>query len=181
MSGDIMPDAVIGDFDSISDTARAAIPQDRLHAIAEQDSTDFDKCLRNIDAPLVIGLGFGGARLDHELAAFNTLVRRPERRCLLLGQDNIAFLAPPALHLPLEAGTPVSLFPMAAVEGVSDGLHWPIAGLNFTPDGQIGTSNMATGDVSLNFTTPKMLLLLPQTCFELAVRALQDTRPSWSR
>ena len=35
----LMPDAVVGDFDSIGDAARAAIPAERLHRIAEQDST----------------------------------------------------------------------------------------------------------------------------------------------
>ena len=38
------------------DAARAAIPAERLHRIAEQDSTDFEKCLRNIRAPLVVGI-----------------------------------------------------------------------------------------------------------------------------
>ncbi len=175
----IRPDAVIGDLDSLSDAARAALPPERLHLIAEQDSTDFDKCMRNISAPLVIGVGFCGARVDHELATLNTLVRRPDRRCLLLGAATLTFLAPPALRLPLEPQTPVSLFPMAAVEGVSDGLFWPIAGLNFTPDGQIGTSNVATGDVFLNFTSPKMLMILPTHCLELAVRALLDTPQTW--
>ena len=41
---------MIGDFDSISDAAQRALPPAALHRIAEQDSTDFDKCLRNIDA-----------------------------------------------------------------------------------------------------------------------------------
>lgn len=176
----VLPDAVIGDLDSLTEAARAAIPPASLHRIPEQDSTDFDKCLRNISAPLVVGVGFGGARLDHELAAFNTLVRRPERRCVLLGPVTLAFLAPPALNLALAPDTPVSLFPMGAVEGVSDGLAWPIAGLNFTPDGQIGTSNRATGDISVNFTAPKMLMLLPSQTVDLVVRALLETPQTWA-
>lgn len=175
----IRPDAVIGDLDSLSPETRAALPATSVHRIPEQDSTDFDKCLRNIDAPLVIGVGFGGARVDHELAAFNSLVRRPERRCLLLGDRTLTFLAPPALLLPLSHGTPVSLFPLGAVEAVSDGLLWPIGGLNFTPDGQIGTSNMAIGEVSMNVTAPKMLVILPAHCLEIAVRALLDTPQTW--
>jgi thiamine pyrophosphokinase len=39
------PEAVIGDFDSIRPAARTALPPDRLHPIAEQDTTDFDKAL----------------------------------------------------------------------------------------------------------------------------------------
>ena len=55
-----MPQAVIGDFDSLSDLGRAAIPATRQHVIPEQDTTDFDKALRSIRAPFVLGLGFSG-------------------------------------------------------------------------------------------------------------------------
>ena len=173
------PEAVIGDFDSISDEARKAIPADRLFHVPEQETTDFDKCLRNIDAPLVIGVGFSGDRTDHFLASCNTLVRHPERRCILVGDDDLVFLAPPAMSLELEPDTTVSLFPMGAVEGVSEGLNWPIAGLNFTPDGRVGTSNRATGPVWLTFTSAKMLVILPVDQLAEAARAILAARDGW--
>lgn len=154
-------DSVIGDFDSIPPLVRAAYPADILHHIAEQDSTDFEKCLMRIDAPLILGVGFSGARLDHQLAVCNTLVRWPTRRCMLIGEEDVVFLAPPTLALDLAKGTRVSLFPMGAVEGRSDGLNWPIDGLTLTPDGQIGTSNFATGPIGLSVTAPKLLVILP--------------------
>lgn len=173
------PEAVIGDFDSISDAVRARIPPDRLHEIAEQDSHDFDKSLRNISAPLVIGVGFSGERLDHQLAACNTLVRHAAQRCVLLGSDDLVFLVPPSLVLDLPRKCPVSLFPMGAVEGVSDGLKWPIAGLNFAPDGQVGTSNRTKGPVHLSMTAPKMLLILPVRQLKTVVSALLAAPGSW--
>jgi thiamine pyrophosphokinase len=91
----------------------------------------------------------------------------------------LVFLAPPSLRLDLEAGCAISLFPMGAVEGISDGLHWPIGGLNFAPDGQIGTSNRATGPVHLSLTAPKMLVILPANTLELASQALLSTVSSW--
>lgn len=174
-----MPDAVIGDFDSLSAEARGRIPPGHLHPIPEQDSTDFDKCLRNIQAPLVIGVGFSGDRLDHQLAACNTLVRHPGRRCILLGREELVFLAPPSLRMELPPDTLLSLFPMGAVEGVSDGLHWPIAGLNFAPDGRVGTSNRTTGPVYLSLTAPKMLVILPEHALEATTDALMRTVPNW--
>ena len=48
--------ALIGDFDSIAETALAQIPKDRQFKIDEQDTTDFDKALRNLDTPLVLSL-----------------------------------------------------------------------------------------------------------------------------
>ncbi|MEY8838956.1 thiamine diphosphokinase, partial [Cribrihabitans sp. XS_ASV171] len=120
-----VPDAVIGDFDSLSAEARSRIPAGRLHEIAEQDSTDFDKVLRHVAAPLCLGVGFLGARVDHQLAVMNTLVRRADRPCILIGEHEVLFHAPPEIALELEAGDVVSLFPLARVSGRSEGLEWP--------------------------------------------------------
>ena len=174
-----MPEAVIGDLDSMSAAARATLSPETLHPIADQDTTDFDKCLRNIAAPLVIGVGFSGARMDHQLAVCNTLVRHPDRRCILVGADDLVLLLPPVLHLDLTEGCRVSLFPLGAVEGVSDGLRWPIDGLTFTPDGTVGTSNQALGPVELAVTTPKMLLLLPVACLPEVTRAMMAAHRRW--
>lgn len=173
------PKAVIGDFDSLSEAAKAALPDEVLFPIEEQDSTDFDKCMRSIATPLIIGIGFSGARLDHQLAAYNTLVRHPHRRCILLGSEELVFLAPPSVSLPLEVGCAVSLFPMGAVEGVSEGLRWPINGLNLAPDGRVSTSNEATGTVQLSVTSPKMLVILPEGVLEPVATALLAQTSYW--
>jgi thiamine pyrophosphokinase len=173
-----MPQAVIGDLDSIDAPTRARIPPPRLHALTEQDSTDFDKCLRNIAAPLVLGVGFAGLRLDHELAALNALVRLRRKRCILIGPVDICFHAPPRLALDLPPGSRLSLFPLAPVSGRSTGLRWPIDGLALAPDGRIGTSNQATGPVTLAFDGPGMLVILPQAALTVAMAALRPSRPA---
>lgn len=175
----IRPEAVIGDFDSITDAHRGAIPEQALHPVAEQDSTDFEKCISRIDAPLIVGAGFSGARVDHQMAVCNVLVRWPARRCALLGSDDVIFLAPPHMALDLPPGCRVSLFPMGVVEGRSSGLNWPIDGLVMTPDGQIGTSNMATGAMELNVTAPKMLVILPADHLEAVVAMLLENAARW--
>lgn len=169
----VMPEAVIGDFDSLSRAARMQVPLARQHPLAEQESTDFDKALRSIVAPIVLALGFAGARLDHGLAAFNTLVARAERRCILIGPKDLAFAAPPRLSLDVSPGEVLSLFPMARVTGRSAGLEWPIAGLDFAPDGRIGTSNRVVArQVELEFDAPGMLVILPRRRLDAAIRAL---------
>ncbi|MGI3212299.1 thiamine diphosphokinase [Roseovarius tibetensis] len=175
----ITPRAVIGDFDSISDDTRTRLDATTLHPMLDQDSTDFDKCLRSITAPLILGVGFCGERLDHQMAACNTLVRYPAQRCVLLGEVDLMVLCPPAIHLDLPEGCRVSLFPMGAVEGASDGLAWPIGGLNFAPDGPIGTSNTALGPVHLSVTSPKMLLMLPVSMLDILVTALSESASFW--
>ncbi|WP_316247449.1 thiamine diphosphokinase [Roseobacter fucihabitans] len=154
--------AVIGDMDSIAPATRAQIPDSKFHKIPEQMSTDFDKALRNIAAPCIIGVGFSGKRVDHQLGVLHTLVMRPEAACIILGADDIIFLCPRMFTLPLEPGTRVSLFPLGAVMGRSQGLEWPIEGLEFAPWGASGTSNRATGDLHLEMDDPFMLCILPR-------------------
>ncbi|MFZ1467883.1 MAG: thiamine pyrophosphokinase, partial [Paracoccaceae bacterium] len=164
---------VIGDLDSISSAARAAIPRNRLHLTPDQDTTDFDKALRAIDAPLILALGFAGARMDHGLAVMNTLVRHWQRPCIVIGPKDIAFVAPLRLSLHLRPGDTVSLFPLAPVTGSSQGLQWPLDGLHFAPDGMIATSNRATSAlVRLRLSGPGMVALLPRTRLDAVITAL---------
>ncbi len=179
LAAGLRPRAVIGDMDSLSDAARDAFA-DVLHPVAEQDSTDFDKALRHIAAPLVIAVGFSGGRLDHELAALHALLVHPDRRCILLGPHSLTFLCPPKVSLPLAPGTLVSLFPMAPVRCGSTGLRWPTDGLDFAPGRRIGTSNAALGPVTLCARAPAMLAILPGDCLGLAAAALTGPEvPHW--
>ena len=169
----VAPRAVIGDFDSISQAAKEIIPIEDQYFVPEQSTTDFDKALRGIAAPFVLALGFAGARLDHGLAAMHTLVSNPDRRCILVGPIDLVFAAPARLDLALAPGEPLSLFPMAPVTGRSEGLEWPIAGLHFSPAGQIGTSNRVVARrVVLEFDNPGMLVILRRRRLDAAIRAL---------
>lgn len=174
------PQVVIGDLDSLSATARARLAV-RLHAIPEQETTDFDKALRSVRAPFVLGIGFSGARIDHTLAVLNALARHPDRRCLILSADEVCFLVPRSLTLHLRPGTRVSLFPLGPVRGTSEGLRWPIGGIDFAPGGAIGTSNEATAPlVRLAFDAPRMLAMLPLRSLEEVLRGfgLQSAAPA---
>lgn len=176
----VMPEAVIGDLDSLSAGARARLG-DRLHAIPEQETTDFDKALRSIKAPFVLGLGVSGARIDHGLAVLNALARHPGRRCFILSADDVCFLVPEALTLQLRPGTRLSLFPLGPVRGTSQGLRWPIDGIGFAPDGPIGTSNEVSAPrVSLRFDAPRMLAILPLRSLGEVLRGfgLQSAAPA---
>jgi len=152
-------DHVIGDMDSV-DLARIDGPQ--MHPIAEQMSTDLDKCLRSCTAPYFIGVGFLGGRLDHQMAACHSLVEASDRQVILIGEQDLCFLAPFSLSLNLPVGTRVSLFPMGAVEGNSVGLKWPIHAYQFSPALMIGTSNETDADqIELTFDRRRMLVILP--------------------
>ena len=167
----LRPVAVIGDMDSIPPGARAAFG-DVLHEVAEQETTDFDKALREIDAPLILALGFTGGRLDHELAALHSLALRPAARCIIVGSETLVFLCPPRITLALDPGMIVSLFPLAEVRVTSTGLLWPTDQLTFSALTRIGTSNSATGPVSLAPDAPRLLVILPRAALAAAAAAL---------
>ncbi|MFD2738974.1 thiamine diphosphokinase [Sulfitobacter aestuarii] len=173
--------AVIGDFDSIPGALLAELPEGKRHRIAEQSSTDFEKALSRIAAPLVIGVGFTGGRIDHQLAAFHSLMRFAAQPCALLAETEVIFLAPPVLRLPTEPGDVISLFPLAPVTGRSDGLVWPIAGLEFAPGAQIGTSNRATGPLTLEIDAAAMLVIVSRSLLGAVVAELSGASdPRWS-
>jgi len=172
----VVPQAVIGDLDSVSARARESLV-DVLHPITEQMTTDFDKALRSIRAPFVLALGATGGRMDHELAVLSVLVAHAARSnpmpCLLLTPEDVIFAVPPQIRLNLRAGDRLSLFPMMPVSGCSTGLRWPIDGIAFAPDGMIGTSNeVAEGPVQLRLDGPGMLAILPRGRLDAALTGL---------
>ena len=167
------PNYVIGDFDSVGGDALARIPEHRHLLVSEQDSTDFEKCLRIIDAPLILGVGFLGRRLDHQLAALSELVHYASIRCALIGAHDVVFHLPETLELSLTPGTRLSLFPMQPVTGRSEGLEWPIEGLEFAPGGRVGTSNRVVAPrVRLMMDGPGMLAIVPRAALPDVVAAL---------
>lgn len=168
-----IPKAVIGDFDSVDADTIAQIPNARLHRISEQDSTDFDKCLRHINAPYILAVGFTGGRLDHELAVYNALSRHPDKRCIVLGEMDLCFLLPLDIQLALPIGTRVSLFPLAPCHAKMTGLRWSFDRLQMAPDGKIGTSNESAEDVvRVQVSAPKLLMILPLAQLDAVIKAL---------
>lgn len=152
-------DHVIGDMDSV-DLERVNGP--KMHPLAEQMSTDFDKCLYLTNAPYYLGLGFMGGRLDHQLAACHSLLRAFDKQVALIGEQDLCFLAPRKMKLDLAVGTRLSLFPMGEVSGVSNGLKWPIHTYQFSPALMIGTSNETDAEqIELTFNHRRMLVILP--------------------
>jgi len=179
LAAGLTPLAVIGDMDSIPPRVAAAFA-DRLHPVAEQETTDFDKALRLIAAPLIIAIGFAGGQLDHALAALHALVVQRQARCIILGADSLTFLCPPVLSLDLPVATRLSLFPLGPVSIASQGLVWPTEGLRFAPDSRIGTSNAVAGPVTLRPRAARMLVILPRDCLDAAMGALRGA-PGWGQ
>lgn len=172
--------AVVGDMDSLDSCVADRIPASARFPVSEQDSTDFDKCLRIVDAPFFVALGVTFPRLDHGLASLNAIVRNRLQRVLMVTDADVCFLAPPRIRLALGKGARVSLFPMRNAAGRSEGLEWPIDGIEFSPSGRTGTSNRASQDeIALEFSAPGMLVFLEKRHLAEAISCLSSA-PQWT-
>jgi thiamine pyrophosphokinase len=172
----LTPRAIIGDMDSIADPDRwRAGPAAFVH-LAEQDTTDFEKCLYATEAPLYLAVGFTGGRVDHTLAVLHTMLRYPEKRIVLIGEHDVSALAPPGetLRLALTPGARVSIYPLLPVTATrSRGLVWPIDGLEMAPGQRIGTSNEANQPViEVAFDGPGALVMLEREALGSLVGAI---------
>ena len=169
------PAAVIGDMDSTEDAAALA-RKTRVVALAEQDTTDFEKCLYTVSAPLYVAVGFTGGRLDHTLAVFDAALRRPEQTVVLLGEDEVAAPVPENREMDIEVGTGarVSFVGLRETTGIlSGGLQWSIKGVTMTMGRRTGTSNRATAAaIRFAFDRPGALVMLERSALRPLVAAL---------
>ncbi|MGM0584012.1 MAG: thiamine diphosphokinase [Pseudomonadota bacterium] len=174
--GPLRPDAIIGDMDSIADLeAWQAMPGVEVVHVTEQETTDLEKCLRLTRAPLYLAAGFLGGRLDHTLAALHALLLHPDRRLLLVGEEDVAFLAPRRWRARLEAGARVSLHPLAPCVGLaSHGLAWPLKSLDLEIGRAIGTSNRAErAEVGVDLDRRAAVLMLERRFLPEAIESLR--------
>jgi thiamine pyrophosphokinase len=168
----IEPDVVLGDFDSLADTALLdRFPADRvLRFPTDKDETDAEIGLRLLASrgcDAITIAGGGGGRLDHLLALAALFERdRPPRRWVTDAED--VRLVEGEACFDGWRGSTVSVFPLGdGASGLySEGLRWPLGGLAFAR-GWAGVSNVADDDrVRVGVGRGRLLV----------VRSLRETR-----
>ncbi|MCL5777165.1 thiamine diphosphokinase [Limibaculum sp. FT325] len=170
------PRAVIGDMDSLPDPAAYDDGSIAVVHLAEQDTTDFEKCLYATEAPFYLGVGFTAGRVDHMLAVFHAMLRYPAKPVVLLGEEDVMALAPAGqvIRLRLRPGARVSVYPLLPVTGGhSRGLVWPLDGLRLAPGERVGTSNEAAHSmVEMRFDCPGALVMVERPFLAALVHAV---------
>jgi thiamine pyrophosphokinase len=193
LANDIVPEAIIGDLDSLvipgdrtaviseggaSELREISGSKVRIIRLSEQDSTDFEKCLYSLDAPLYLAFGFTGKRFDHTLATLNVMTKYHRKKKILLfsGEDiNVVhsgnFVVSPG------RGQIFSIFPLMPISfSHSEGLKYPLDGLKFEIGSNIGTSNSTCADKVEIFPTPEhqktpYLVTLPNHMLEQLLKS----------
>jgi thiamine pyrophosphokinase len=158
----LIPNAIIGDMDSLEDRAFFEDKCDVIE-IEEQDSTDLEKCLMRVEAPLFLALGFLGKRFDHTLEVLHVLRKFADKKILFFSKEDVIFLLPRNWKLQLPLATRVSFYPLGACKVLaSGGFKYPLDGLCFEQGLQIGTSNVTLSeDIFLQCDRQEMIGILP--------------------
>lgn len=141
----LVPEAIIGDFDSLIDPTQWDA-RTRLLKVSEQETTDFEKALYCTAAPVTVGLGMTGKRFDHTLAALDAVARYADkRRIILVDESDIALAVSGPFGFEAEVGARVSVHPLTPVKFQrSSGLKYRLDGLTLAPGLRTGTSNAAS-------------------------------------
>lgn len=172
LAASLMPEAVIGDLDSLSDAARDQFA-DRLHRVAEQDTTDFEKALSRVQAPVIIALGFMGGRLDHQMAVLNVVMRHRDKAIVLVGPDDVVFVAPSKTVLWVPSGTRIALLPLGDARVETHGLKWDLMDAALHVAGAISSSNETLADQVTIHAMGQLLITLPKAHLTDAIAAVR--------
>lgn len=169
--GEKLPEAVIGDMDSLPKSWREKLAPIVVH-VEEQDYNDLTKAMRYVlehhpDVTDIHILGATGLREDHTVGNLGLLMEYTRMfdlegvRVEMVSDFSSAFALTDSCELHVGTGRRVSLFsPDNSLTIKSEGLQWPTDGVvfdNWWP----ATLNRATADVvKLTFSHPSRALIV---------------------
>jgi thiamine pyrophosphokinase len=150
----VIPDVLIGDFDSLSEEDMQYASNQRVKRIQlarEKDNTDtqaaMDYAIEN-DADEIVMMGATGSRIDHTYANILLLVRALKKnvKASIIDKKNILFVSDGDVLLNGRPGDVVSILPLTegTVAGDSYGLKYPLKDLALPIHQPIGASNEMT-------------------------------------
>lgn len=161
----IMPDKIIGDFDSLS--TRHAWPKEKLLRIPRQDNTDLEKALDYLQdnhfTHVTIAGGTGG-RWDFSIGNFLSVFPYLQQMdiCFVADGWKIYPLIKPAQKT-VRPGTRVSLIPVSPCQNVTlKGLKYPLANarLELGRTGRTLSNLSVQTQISVHFTNGYLLLYI---------------------
>lgn len=146
----VVPDLVIGDLDSASQTARRKLPADKFLLIDNQNNTDLEKAFtylqkKNFKSCTLVG--FLGGRWDFSLGNLLALTRFARKmEITIIGQNWQGFLITRTRRFETAPGKRVSLIPLKTCQGVGlQGLKFPLKNARLSVGTTRSLSNQTTG------------------------------------
>ncbi len=148
----LIPDVVIGDFDSV-DRARV-FAKTVFELPTEKERTDTHECVcycieKGCTEILLIG-GIG-SRMDHTLANIHLLSFALQHgvQMKIMNEHNEIFLIDQTAEIPRKEGWHISLLPLFPADGISsEGLYYPLHQASMDIGNPYGVSNEFTKDAA---------------------------------
>lgn len=161
------PDGIVGDFDSISDTALLdSFPPSAVHRYpVDKDDTDTEiglSWLRERNCSPLVLIGGGEGRLDHTVAILNLFAREGHPAAWYTAVEEIRALQG-SVSLPGVSGNSISLVPVGGGPWTvaSRGLDWPLDEVDWSA-GNISLSNRFSGNgIELDVSSGVLLSMRP--------------------
>jgi len=169
----LLPDVVIGDFDSFDEAVRVKqeFPSIALHHVENQDRTDFQKACDWVkdytQTNCLTVLGGLGNRSDHFLSNLFAAMQVDVSWVVSFDDDNewIRRVTPSTpLVLNGRKGAIISLLPLVECSGVeSSGLGWEISKADFSPVTSFSQSNQCkTDQVTIKCAKGTLFAVVPK-------------------
>lgn len=158
----IMPDIIIGDFDSVQQDLLDSYSCKKIHAL-DQQKCDLEKALEYAfkhSASSVTVLGALGRRLDHTLTNICLLCRYPDK-VKFETDDETCMSISSSYTLSCFPGQTISLIPLGTVTKIiTQGFKWELNGADLSKN-FVGISNIAeAGNVSIKFASGDLVVCL---------------------
>lgn len=148
----LLPDVVLGDFDSLDANMRGRLPNTLFVRADDQEASDLDKALAYAcerGAARATVAGAGGGRLDHTLTNASLLFKYgPHMDVRLVDDQGEARVVGRPAEIRGRIGDRLSLIAFAPVEGVTaEGVLWPLRDEPLAP-GSRGVSNVLVAETA---------------------------------
>lgn len=168
LSQQLLPDAVVGDFDSLQPEVRKKLADSTLFLLKEQETNDADKAVRHClkrGYKVINILGADGGRLDQFLASLEILFKySPEARLILWSPLERMEFIQNTWEENLKPGTTLSLLPLfGGAQGViTQGLEFPLNNKDLLPGKTpSGVSNLVVSNpVTVTLNEGQLLLII---------------------
>jgi thiamine pyrophosphokinase len=153
----IIPDYIIGDFDSVSkSTLNFFKSKTKLIKLSRQNDTDVEKCLKfviNEKFEDVVLLGVTGNRLDHTFCNLGIVIKfRKKINLRLIAEDSLLIPFSGRVKLKTIRGEIISLYGLDRKTKItSNGLKYPLKNISLPFGEKESTSNVAVGN-EINLT-----------------------------
>jgi len=146
---DILPDEVIGDFDSLDKSVRNKFKSKgvKITELEEQDTTDIEKDLYSVNSQVYICIGFWSNEVDHSLGSLHILQKYYGRRIIFITEESIYFSLPQKGKLNIPKKTTISIYPLTQTDfKLSKGLKYPLNNITLKQGEFIGIRNETSKD-----------------------------------